>query len=100
MANLERCLASIANHIECWVIGDCGSTDGTPEFIRAFFGKRGLPGDLFSVPAGDLDRAHGAALERACASRLRFDYLLLADADMELVVEDPDFRKSARGALL
>jgi glycosyltransferase involved in cell wall biosynthesis len=93
MANLERCLASIANHIECWVIGDCGSTDGTPEFIRAFFGKRGLPGDLFSVPAGDLDRAHSAALERACASRLRFDYFLLADADMELVVEDPDFHK-------
>ena len=92
MANLERCLVSIADHIECWVIGDWGATDGTPEFIRAFFGKRGLPGDLFSIPACDLDQAHAGAQERACTSRLPFDYLLLADADMELVVEDPDFR--------
>ena len=92
MANLERCLASIANHISCWMIGDTGSTDGTPEFIRAFFAKRGLPGDLFSVPPGNLDQAHATALERACASRLPFDYVLLADAEMELVVEDPEFR--------
>ena len=47
MANLERCLASIANHIGCFVIGDCGSTDGTLEFIRAFYATRGLPGDPF-----------------------------------------------------
>ena len=92
LANLERCLASVANHISCWVIGDCGSTDGTPEFIRAFFAKRELPGELFSVPVGDLDKARAAALERACSSRLPFDYALLGDAEMELVVEDPDFR--------
>ena len=92
MANLERCLGSIANHIASFVIGDCGSTDGTPEFIRAFFAKRGLTGDLFSVAAEDLDQAHATALRRACTSRLVFDYLLLTDADMELVVEDPDFR--------
>jgi glycosyltransferase involved in cell wall biosynthesis len=93
MANLERCLASLADHICCWVVGDTGSTDGTPEFIRAFFAKRDLPGQLFSIPGGDLDQARAGAVERACTSRLSFDYLLLADAEMELVVEAPDFRK-------
>jgi glycosyltransferase involved in cell wall biosynthesis len=91
-AHLERWLPSIAEHVSCWVIGDCGSTDGTPEFIRAFFLRRNLPGELFSVPDGDLDQARAAAVERACTSRLPFDYLLLADADLELVVEDDDFR--------
>ena len=31
MANLERCLAAVADHIACWVIGDTGSTDGTQD---------------------------------------------------------------------
>ena len=34
MANLERCLGAVADHIGCWVIGDTGSTDGTQDFIR------------------------------------------------------------------
>ena len=34
MANLERCLTAVADHIACWVIGDTGSTDGTQDFIR------------------------------------------------------------------
>jgi hypothetical protein len=44
------------------------------------------------VQGEDLDQAHAAALKRACSSRLLFDYLLLTDADMEPLVEDPDFR--------
>jgi hypothetical protein len=35
MANLQRCLGAVADHIGCWVIGDTGSTDGTQDFIRA-----------------------------------------------------------------
>ena len=37
MANLERCLGAVADHIDCWVIGDTGSTDGTQDFIKSFF---------------------------------------------------------------
>ena len=33
-ANLERCLEAVVNHIDCWVIGDTGSTDGTQDFIK------------------------------------------------------------------
>ena len=92
MANLERCLASVADYVTCWVIGDTGSTDGTQDFIRAFFAERKIPGELYSFPFENFEQARNEALARAYASSLEFDYLLLADADMELVVEDVSFR--------
>jgi glycosyltransferase involved in cell wall biosynthesis len=92
MANLERCLGAVAPHIDCWVIGDTGSTDGTQNFIKSFFAARGLPGELHSFPFVNFEQARNAALECAYASPLQYDYLLFCDADMELVVEDPDFR--------
>ena len=92
MANLERCLGAVAPHIACWVIGDTGSTDGTQDFIRSFFAARNIPGELHSFPFENFEQARNAALDRAYASPLAFDYLLFDDADMELVVEDADFR--------
>jgi glycosyltransferase involved in cell wall biosynthesis len=91
MANLERCLGAVADHVACWVIGDTGSSDGTQDFIRAFFAARGLPGELHSFPFINFEQARNEALRRACSSPLVYDYLLLTDADMELVVEDRDF---------
>jgi glycosyltransferase involved in cell wall biosynthesis len=91
-ANLERCLGAIVDHIDCWVIGDTGSTDGTQDFIKKFFAVRNLPGELHSFPFENFEQARNAALDCACASTLGYDYLLLADADMELVVEDESFR--------
>jgi glycosyltransferase involved in cell wall biosynthesis len=92
MANLERCLASVVDHIACWVIGDTGSTDGTQAFISSFFAGRNLPGELHSFPFHNFEQARNAALAFAEATPLGYDYLLLDDADMELVVEDRDFR--------
>src|SRR5215475_1635244 len=92
MANLERCLTALADHIDCWVIGDTDSTDGTQEFIKSFFAARGIAGELHSFPFRNFEQARNAALDCAYASKLGYDYLLLADADMELVVEDRDFR--------
>ncbi|MGY3483167.1 glycosyltransferase involved in cell wall biosynthesis [Bradyrhizobium sp. USDA 4011] len=91
MANLERCLASVADHISCWVIGDTGSTDGTQQFIREFFARRGIPGELHEFPFNDFAQARNEALKRARASSLEYDYLLMTDADMELTVTDPSF---------
>ena len=93
MANLERCLSAVAPYISCWVIGDTGSTDGTQDFIRAFFAARNLPGELHSFPFLNFEQARNAALDCAYASPLAYDYLLFDDADMELVVEDPGFRE-------
>ena len=92
MANLERCLSSVADHIDCWVIGDTGSTDGTQDFIRSFFAARNIPGELHSFPFHNFEQARNAALDCAYASQLVYEYVLFDDADMELVVEDRDFR--------
>src|SRR5580692_7602156 len=92
-ANLERCLSAVADHIDCWVIGDTLSTDGTQDLIRKFFAALNLPGELHSFPFKNFEQARNAALDCAYASPLAYDYLLFADADMELVVEDRGFRK-------
>jgi glycosyltransferase involved in cell wall biosynthesis len=92
MANLERCLAVVAPHINSWVIGDTGSTDGTQDFILAFFAARGLSGELHSFPFENFEQARNMALDYAYASPIAYDYLLFCDADMELVVEEPGFR--------
>jgi glycosyltransferase involved in cell wall biosynthesis len=94
MANLERCLRAVAPYIDCWVIGDTGSTDGTQDYIRSFFAARNIPGELHGFPFINFEQARNAALDCAYASPLVFDYLLLTDADMELVVENPEFRRS------
>ncbi|TGT68779.1 hypothetical protein EN802_26150 [bacterium M00.F.Ca.ET.159.01.1.1] len=93
MANLERCLGAVADHIDCWVIGDTGSTDGTQDFIRSFFAARNVPGELHEFPFHNFEQARNAALDHAYASPLGYDYLLFDDADMQLVVEDARFRE-------
>ncbi len=95
-ANLERCLSAVAPYIDCWVIGDTGSTDGTQNFIESFFAARNLPGELRSFPFINFEQARNAALDCAYASPLQFDYLLFDDADMELVVENGDFRQALK----
>ena len=98
VANLERCLRSVADHISCWVIGDTGSTDGTQELINQFFAARGIPGELHSFPFENFAQARNEALDRARASALSFDYILLTDADMELTVQNPAFSQDLTAA--
>ncbi|TPL74003.1 glycosyltransferase [Mesorhizobium sp. B2-3-15] len=93
MANLQRCLGAVADHIDCWVIGDTGSTDGTQDFIKSFFAARNLPGELHEFPFLNFEQARNSALDHAYASALAYDYLLFDDADMELVVENAGFRE-------
>jgi len=97
-ANLERCLRSVADHISCWVIGDTGSTDGTQELIERFFTDRGIPGELHDFSFENFAQARNEALERARASALPFDYILLTDADMELTVQTPAFSQDLTAA--
>lgn len=89
MANLERCLASVAPHIACWVICDTGSTDGTQQFITNFFAERRIPGELHEFPFVNFELTRNRALKHALKSSLAYDYVLLTDADMELRVDDP-----------
>lgn len=91
-ANIERCLVAAAPVISAWVICDTGSTDDTAELVEKIFRERGIPGELHHFPFANFEQARNEALDRARRSPLAFDYLLLADADMELIVEDVDFR--------
>jgi tetratricopeptide (TPR) repeat protein len=93
-ANLPRMLASVAPWITHYAILDTGSTDGTPDLIRAFFAERGIPGEVRSSTFHDYSQARNEALdlaadvlERIPLGDERFDYVLLVDADMELVVQ-------------
>jgi glycosyltransferase involved in cell wall biosynthesis len=76
------------------VIGDTGSTDGTQDLIRSFFASRGIPGELHEFACLNFAQARNEALARARGSGLEFDHLLLCDADMELVVTNPDFSET------
>lgn len=84
-----RCLASVMPFIDCYAILDTGSTDETPRLIRSAMQARGIPGRIDTgsfVNFGDarnraIDLAHGPMFRDA------WDYLLLVDADMELVAE-------------
>ena len=90
-ANIERCLASVAPVIGAWVICDTGSSDDTIERIERFFAGRAIPGELHRFDFVNFGQARNEALERCRRSALEFDYILFADADMELVVADRSF---------
>ena len=88
-AILERCLLSVLPHIHCYVICDTGSTDGTPELISRVLSD--IPGEVRSTEFHNFGQARNEALEAARESNLEFEYLLLIDADMELIAESPDW---------
>lgn len=91
---LERHLPSFVGHIGCWIVIDSGSSDGTADFIRSFFAARSIPGELHVVPFENDAQVRNQALALARASPLHYDYLLLADANVELVSDEQGFRAS------
>jgi hypothetical protein len=64
MATLERYLSAVADHIDCWVIGDTSSTDGTQDLIRSFFAARNIHGEPHSSTFHNFERARNAACLR------------------------------------
>lgn len=89
---IERCLRAAAPHIDCYLILDTGSTDGTPALIEATMAALGIPGQVLHGDFAGFEQARNDALHAARESDLEFDYLLLCDADEDLRVDTPDFR--------
>ena len=85
---IERCLESLRPHIDFWVIVDTGSSDGTQDLIRALL--REVPGELHARPWKDFAHNRTEAIRLAEA---KADYLLFCDADMSLVVHDPNWKE-------
>ncbi|MFC0850145.1 glycosyltransferase [Streptomyces noboritoensis] len=81
---IERCLASVRDLIDTWVISDTGSTDGTQDLIRAALD--GVPGELREEPW--VNFGHNRTLNISHA-RNKADYLLLLDADLVIRQDGP-----------
>jgi glycosyltransferase involved in cell wall biosynthesis len=47
---ITRLLESVLPIIDTYVICDTGSTDGTPDIIRAFFDDHDIPGEVIYEP--------------------------------------------------
>ncbi|HTW99119.1 MAG TPA: glycosyltransferase [Acidimicrobiales bacterium] len=78
-AVLGRCVASVRDLVDAYVIVDTGSTDRTCDVVRETLA--GVPGELHERPWHDFGRNRSELMHLAqgCA-----DYLLLLDADMTL----------------
>jgi glycosyltransferase involved in cell wall biosynthesis len=93
-AIIERCLRSVAPWIDAYAVHDTGSVDGTPEVVTELFAAHGVPGRVTHGTFEDFAQARNDALDAAIAAAPSdIDYLLLCDADMELVVQDAGFRE-------
>jgi len=65
-----------------WVICDTGSSDGTQDIIRNFFGEKGISGELLEHVWRDFGHNRSLALS---AAYNKTDYLLVFDADDRIV---------------
>lgn len=92
-----RALESYAPHISAWVICDTGSTDNTKALIEEFFKTKGIPGIFANCTFENFSQARNIALACARQSPFPYDYILLADADMELRVKNPDWLDKVQG---
>lgn len=86
---IGRCVQSVRDLIDSWVICDTGSTDDTQQIITNEL--RDIPGELYERPWHDFGENRSELMQLADG---RGDYLLLLDADMTVT-----FEKSKLGKL-
>lgn len=86
---IKRCLDSVKDYIDHWVICDTGSTDGTQEIIKDYFSKYKIPGKLLNHQWKNFGHNRTLAVQNAQDTA---DYLLLMDADFVFQIKDPDFK--------
>ena len=85
--NIERCLNSVKDYIDYWVICDTGSTDGTQDIIRNYMESQNIPGDLYEREWKDYGTNRTESMK---LSQGKCDYRLIIDADDLLVVNEPE----------
>ena len=80
---VRRCLASVKPVISHYIIHDTGSTDNTCEIIEDVL--QGIPGHITKTQFVNFEKNRNIALKEACD--VDCDFVLLIDADMELIVK-------------
>ena len=80
-----RCLASVREVINYWVICDTGSTDGTPEVLREAL--KGIPGELHETSWVDFAWNRTQAIRQA---RGKADYHLMLDQQSDAIFATTD----------
>lgn len=82
---IERCLSSVKDLIDYWVICDTGSTDGTQDVIKNFFEKHNIKGELHQHVWRDFGYNRSLACKLA---KGHCDYLITLDADEVFKYDD------------
>lgn len=89
-----RCLNSIVDYIDYWIICDTGSSDGTQDIIKSFFKEKGISGELHQDEWVDFGYNRTLAFKRA---KYKADYCFVIDADDiligNLILPDGDYTK-------
>lgn len=80
---IERCLNRVKDHIAYWVIVDTGSDDKTPDLIQKTLSD--IPGELHHRPWVNFGVNRSESLRFA---KGKADYLLLCDADEQIIFSD------------
>jgi glycosyltransferase involved in cell wall biosynthesis len=90
---ITRLFDTVLPIIDYWIISDTGSTDNTPQIIEEYFNKKNIPGKIYYHQWKNFGHNRDLALKCAQNSEFDFDYMLLLDADMKLVIS-PAFDKN------
>lgn len=84
---IKRCIDSVKDYIDYWVICDTGSTDGTQDLIKNLMKEYKIKGELHEREWKDYGTNRTESLE---LSKGKCDYRLIIDADDFLDVQDPE----------
>jgi glycosyltransferase involved in cell wall biosynthesis len=92
---IRRMLDSVRGVIDCVVAVDTGSDDGTVPLIESWCIENGKSRDVHRIQFENFEQARNEALRLCRESDLKFDYILLLDADFIGVGKLPELTAQA-----
>ena len=86
---IKKCLNSVVDYLDYWVISDTGSSDGTQNIIKSFFKEKGIPGELHEDEWVNFGYNRSLYLKYA---KNKGDFLIILDADFIVNIKDKNFK--------